>query len=80
MDYSTIRYEIDDGLLRLTLNRPAQFNSLSEEMLAALQDALDRIAADESARVVVLAGAGSDLLDIEVFGNEFAHPVLGLGA
>ncbi|MFN8735046.1 MAG: enoyl-CoA hydratase/isomerase family protein, partial [Betaproteobacteria bacterium] len=46
------------GVVRLTLNRPAQFNSLSEEMLAALQDALDRIAADESARVVVLAGAG----------------------
>lgn len=46
------------GVVRLTLNRPAQFNSLSEEMLAALQGALDRIAADESARVVVLAGAG----------------------
>lgn len=46
------------GVVRLTLNRPAQFNSLSEDVLAALQGALDRIAADESARVVVLAGAG----------------------
>jgi enoyl-CoA hydratase/carnithine racemase len=44
--------------VRLTLNRPAQFNSLSEEMLAALGTALERIAQDASARVVVLAGAG----------------------
>ena len=40
------------------MNRPANFNALSEEMLAALQAALDRLAADESARVVVLAAAG----------------------
>lgn len=46
------------GVVTLTLNRPAQFNALSEEMLAALQAALDDIAADESVRCVVLAGAG----------------------
>ncbi len=42
----------------LTLNRPAQYNSLSEQMLAALHAALDEIAADSSVRVVVLGGAG----------------------
>jgi enoyl-CoA hydratase/carnithine racemase len=47
-----------DGVVTLTLNRPAQFNALSEEMLAALQAALDDIAADEGVRCVVLAGAG----------------------
>jgi enoyl-CoA hydratase/carnithine racemase len=46
------------GVVRLTLNRGAQFNALSEEMLAALGEALDRIARDDSVRVVVLAGAG----------------------
>lgn len=46
------------GVVHLTLNRPAQFNSLSEEMLAALQATLQRIAADDTARVVVLGGAG----------------------
>src|ERR671921_2377703 len=46
------------GVVTLTLNRPAQFNALSEEMLAALQAALDDIAADEGVRCVVLAGAG----------------------
>lgn len=46
------------GVVTLTLNRPAAFNSLSEAMLEALQSALDRVAADEGARVVVVAAAG----------------------
>lgn len=50
--------EQSDGVVRLTLNRPQQFNSLSEEMLAALDAELDAVAADTTARVVVLAGAG----------------------
>ncbi len=46
------------GVVRLTMNRPNAFNSLSEGMLAALQTELDTIAQDESARVVVLGAAG----------------------
>jgi enoyl-CoA hydratase/carnithine racemase len=46
------------GVATLTLNRPGQFNSLSEEMLAELQGALDAIAKDAAVRVVVIAGAG----------------------
>ena len=47
-----------NGVVTLTMNRPANFNALSEEMLGALQAALDRVAGDPSARVVVLAGNG----------------------
>ena len=46
------------GVVRLTLNRPHAFNALSEGLLEALQAALDRVAADESARAVVIAAAG----------------------
>ncbi|MCA3243585.1 MAG: enoyl-CoA hydratase [Rubrivivax sp.] len=46
------------GVVTLTLNRPEAFNALSEGLLEALQAALDRVAADESARVVVIAAAG----------------------
>lgn len=54
-----VLYERDGrGVVTLTLNRPASFNSLSEEMLAALQAALDRVKDDEGARAVVIAGAG----------------------
>jgi enoyl-CoA hydratase/carnithine racemase len=48
----------DRGVNWLTLNRPAAFNTLSEEVLAALQAALDAVAADPGARMVVLAAGG----------------------
>ncbi len=46
------------GVVTLTLNRGDKFNPLSEEMLADLQSAIDAIAKDASARVVVLAASG----------------------
>lgn len=46
------------GVVTLTLNRPDAFNALSEGLLEALQAALDRVAADDAARVVVIAAAG----------------------
>ncbi len=57
-DSLLLRADRADGLTTLTLNRPGQFNSLSEALLSALQKELDAIAADETVRVVVLAGAG----------------------
>jgi enoyl-CoA hydratase/carnithine racemase len=46
------------GVVTITLNRPQAFNSLSEGLLDALQAALDRVAADDTARAVVIAAAG----------------------
>ena len=46
------------GAVTLTLNRPKALNALSEAMLAVLKAELDRIARDETVRVVVIAGAG----------------------
>ena len=46
------------GVHRLTLNSPSTFNVLSESMLTALQQAAERIAADDQARAVVLAAEG----------------------
>lgn len=51
--------ESEAGVVRLTLNRPERRNALSEAMLTELGTALDQIAADRAARVVVLGGAGS---------------------
>lgn len=47
-----------DGVTTLTLNRPKQYNALSEALLTDLQTALDAIAEDESVRVVVIAANG----------------------
>jgi enoyl-CoA hydratase/carnithine racemase len=58
VDGAVLYQRSEHGVVTLTMNRPANFNALSEEMLAALQEALDRVAADDSARAVILAGAG----------------------
>jgi enoyl-CoA hydratase/carnithine racemase len=46
------------GVVTLTLNRPQAFNALSESVLAALQHALESVAQDPGARVVVIAASG----------------------
>ncbi len=47
-----------DAVRTLTLNRPDQFNALSEALIDELGAALDQVARDPDVRVVVLAGAG----------------------
>lgn len=46
------------GVWTLTMSRPQNFNALSEEMLGALQAALDTVARDDDARAVVLGATG----------------------
>ena len=46
------------GVATLTLNRPQQFNALSQEMMAALQTEFEVLADDASVRVVVIGGQG----------------------
>ena len=46
------------GVVTLSLNRPQAFNALSAAMLDALQAALDRVAGDDSVRVLVIRAAG----------------------
>ena len=58
IDTPVLRSRDARGVITLTLNRPQAFNSLSEAMLAALQRELDQVAADETARVLVLRAAG----------------------
>ena len=60
LDNSPAVLERDDreGISTLTLNRPESYNALSEDLLEALQDAIDRVAMDESARVMVIAARG----------------------
>jgi len=47
-----------DGIARLTLNRPAQRNALSVELMGALQEALDAIARDRKVKLVVISANG----------------------
>ncbi len=64
------------GVTTLTLNRPKQFNALSEELLNSLQRELDAIAGDKSVRVVIIAAegkafsAGHDLKEMQANRDE----------
>lgn len=56
--YDTIRYETDDGLATITMDRPEHFNGMTTRMLRETHEALTVAAADPSIRVLVLTGAG----------------------
>lgn len=53
-----LRVDHQGGVVTLTLARGERFNPLSSAMIAALQAALDALAADASAHVVILAAEG----------------------
>jgi enoyl-CoA hydratase/carnithine racemase len=55
---SLVLVEQRGAVVWLTMNRPAQFNALSEAMLRELLAHFDQIAADSQVRVVVLAASG----------------------
>jgi enoyl-CoA hydratase/carnithine racemase len=63
-----------DGIATLTMNRGDRLNPLSTEMLSALQDELDRVAADASIRLVVLAGGGKHFCAGHDLREMRAHP------
>ena len=53
-----IRYEVADGVARITIDDPGRGNALTADMRDELADRLDWASADLGVRVVVLTGAG----------------------
>ncbi|HEX8086962.1 MAG TPA: crotonase/enoyl-CoA hydratase family protein [Solirubrobacteraceae bacterium] len=58
MDFETLQYEVADGVLTLTLNRPDRMNAFTETMRAELIAAFDASDADDDVRAVIVTGAG----------------------
>src|SRR3954452_4222035 len=81
MDYEQIRYELDDNVLTLTMNRPDRLNAWTPTMLRELLDAFDRADADDDVRVVIITGAGRGFCagaDLEAGGDTFNYRVRGV--
>jgi enoyl-CoA hydratase/carnithine racemase len=80
-DHLVLRQD-EAGIATLTLNRPKQYNALSQAMLGALQAALDAVATDATVRVVVIAGngpafcAGHDLKEMRTQTDRAFHQAL----
>jgi len=58
MELTTLRYEVADKILTLTLNRPDRMNAFNGRMCEELIAAFDRAEADDDVKVVIVTGAG----------------------
>jgi enoyl-CoA hydratase/carnithine racemase len=58
MDFETLQYEVADGVLTITLNRPDRMNAFTETMKRELIAAFDASDADDDVRAVIVTGAG----------------------
>ncbi len=58
MSYQDILYDVEDGILTITLNRPDKLNAFTSLMLEEIIDAMDRADADDAVRAVIFTGAG----------------------
>jgi enoyl-CoA hydratase/carnithine racemase len=58
MSFQEIRYEIDEGVLTITLDRPDRLNAFTPTMGRELIEAFDRSDADDDVRAVIVTGAG----------------------
>jgi 2-(1,2-epoxy-1,2-dihydrophenyl)acetyl-CoA isomerase len=56
--YTTIRYDLADGVATITLDRPDSLNALNAAMRGELRAALKAAGRDDAVRAVVITGAG----------------------
>jgi enoyl-CoA hydratase len=57
--YSTLRFDVADGIARVTINRPDKLNALNVTVIAELADAAERVETDPAVSGVILTGAGT---------------------
>jgi len=60
MTDQVVVYSVDGAIAHVTLNRPEKRNALNDALIAGIKEGLQKAAADENVRVVVISGAGKD--------------------
>jgi 2-(1,2-epoxy-1,2-dihydrophenyl)acetyl-CoA isomerase len=73
MSYETILFQVDDGIARLTFNRPDKLNSFNTQMHGEVRAALGRVVG-EGARVLVITGAGRGFCAGQDLGDRAVSP------
>ncbi len=74
IELETVELLLEDGVATVTLNRPQALNAWNKQLALDLLAALDRVAADDAMRAVVLTGAGrafSSGADLKDAGGDF---------
>jgi enoyl-CoA hydratase len=58
MEYTNIKFQIEEHIATITFNRPEVLNALNEASLKEFSHAVDKVTGDEDIRVLILTGAG----------------------
>jgi len=74
--YETIRYEVDDGVAVVTLNRPDVLNAMNDVMRRELTRCFEDLVTDEQIRVVIVTGAGDRAFSAGADVREFVEPLV----
>ena len=81
-EFPLLYREDNGGIAKLTLNRPDQYNPLSQDMLSMLQNTFDELADDETVKVIILAAngkafcAGHDLKEVQASESKMVNEIL----
>lgn len=74
MDFETIRHDVTDGILTITLDRSEQLNAFTVTMAEELEHSFRSVNADDAVRAVIVTGAGRAFcagMDLSREGNVF---------
>jgi enoyl-CoA hydratase/carnithine racemase len=58
LDYTQIKYEVENGVLTITLNRPDKLNAFTDKMCEELLAAYDQAEKDDAVKIIIITGAG----------------------
>jgi enoyl-CoA hydratase/carnithine racemase len=81
MEFEQIRYEVDDSILTITLDRPDRLNAFTPTMARELIAAFDAADADDHVRAVIVTGAGRGFCagaDLQAGGDTFDYRARGV--
>ena len=81
MEFEQIRYEVDDRVLTITLDRPDRLNAYTPTMQRELLEAFDQADADDDVRAVIVTGAGRGFCagaDLQAGGSTFDYRARGV--
>jgi len=73
MSYENLVYALENGIARLTMNRPEKLNALNRKTMEELDAAIDAFSADDAAKALVITGAGAKAFVAGADINELAR-------
>ncbi|MEM7322687.1 MAG: enoyl-CoA hydratase/isomerase family protein [Actinomycetota bacterium] len=57
-NFGPIRYDVDDAIATITIDRPERLNAFDQAVFAGLNEAMARFKSDDEARVAILTASG----------------------